>query len=290
MFDITNKKANINQNIKYMLVKTNTMFEYKNLPETLPQIEIEKILQINGHGIITEYKNNLYIFGGSYSGVTDIYNNPTEYTVNNTYINLNKTYNLISDKLVLCKNDVNSNSLIPLFEKYFTLLCENEISLNLASINSRIQNLISANNDRTIQSAKEYLSQIQNGKLGIIAENQLFDSIKNQPNHNIINIMQLVEYNQYIKSALYSEIGINSNFNMKRERLNQSEVELNSEILYPYVDNMLYSRRTFIKKLNETYGLNVTVEFNSIWDYRINNGEPISKSDITDNNSNNLGG
>ena len=56
---------------------------------------------------------------------------------------------------------------------------------------------------------------------------------------------------------------------MKRERLNTSEVEMNSEALYPLVDNMLYNRRLAVEEINEKFGTNISVEFNSSWDYRL---------------------
>src|SRR5699024_4715632 len=68
---------------------------------------------------------------------------------------------------------------------------------------------------------------------------------------------------------LYNEIGLNANYNMKRERLNTSEVEMNSEALYPLVDNMLYNRRLAVEEINEKFGTNISVEFNSSWDYRL---------------------
>ena len=47
-FDITDKKRNVQNNIKYMLNRSNIMFEYDGLPDTIPQKELELLLQCNG--------------------------------------------------------------------------------------------------------------------------------------------------------------------------------------------------------------------------------------------------
>ena len=52
---------------------------------------------------------------------------------------------------------------------------------------------------------------------------------------------------------------------MKRESLNSNETQLNDDMLHPFIDNMLKCRREALAKINEKYGTNITVEFNSAW-------------------------
>lgn len=53
-YDYKAKTRNINQLNKYMLAKTLSMFEYQGLPETIPQRELERLLQTNGYAFITK--------------------------------------------------------------------------------------------------------------------------------------------------------------------------------------------------------------------------------------------
>ena len=62
-----------------------------------------------------------------------------------------------------------------------------------------------------------------------------------------------------------NDLGLNANYNMKRERLNMGETSMNIDLLLPYVDDMLRERQTAAKKINEMYGTTVTVELNSSW-------------------------
>ena len=64
---------------------------------------------------------------------------------------------------------------------------------------------------------------------------------------------------------MFNEIGLNANFNMKKERMINREIDINTNSIYPLVDNMLDSRKTAIDKINEMYGLSITVELNSSW-------------------------
>src|SRR5699024_823443 len=146
----------------------------------------------------------------------------------------------------------------------------------LASISQRVNNLISVADDNTASSADKYLKQLEEGKLGYIFESKLFDSLQTNPMNSAGgSISDLIELQQYLKASMYNEIGLNANYNMKRERLNSAEVEMNSDNLYPLVDNMLEHRRIALEQINEKYGSEISVEFNSSWDYRINQGEDI---------------
>ena len=81
-------------------------------------------------------------------------------------------------------------------------------------------------------------------------------------------LSQLIEMHQYLKASLLNELGLNANYNMKRERINSAETELNNDGLLPMVDDMLACRQRAVNVLNEVYGLNITVEKASAWEFR----------------------
>ena len=252
-----------------MLTRTLSMFDYSGLPVTLPSVEIEKQLQKSGYTFITEVNDRLYAFQGGLGGDLNVYGEPTKITVSSPALNFSETLDIISDG-VLIKNDDMQMGVYPLYEKYNSLLIENEVTLFLTSYNTRIQQLISAGDDSTKESAELYLKKIVDGELGIIAENRLFEGVNAQSalSSNANTTTQLIELNQYLKATLYNEVGLNANFNMKRERLNSSEVDMNTDNLHPLIDNMLINRQQGIAKLNEMYGLEGAVQFGSIWKVR----------------------
>ena len=76
----------------------------------------------------------------------------------------------------------------------------------------------------------------------------------------------LIEYHQYLKASWFNEIGLNANYNMKRESINSEEAQLNSDSLLPLIDNMLSCRQQAAEKINAMFGTNISVELSSSWE------------------------
>lgn len=263
---VKDKDTAVNHYIDNYLTKTQSMFVYENLPVTIPQSELEHLLQTTGNCFVAEVDGKLYALSGSTGGVNDAYNRPTQYIVANPALNLCKTYEIGKDG-VLVKNDYYMNGLLPLIGKFAVLLTDSNISLNTAVILSRITMLISASDDKTKQSADTFMQKILDGDFSVIGESAFFDGVKLQtiPTGSSSQLMQLMEIIQYYKANLLNELGLNANFNMKRERLNRSEVSMNIDVLLPFVDNMLYERQQAVEAINEMFGTEITVDLHSSW-------------------------
>ena len=287
---ITNKKEQLSKFRADMLNKSLTMFEWKNLPDTLPAVEIEKQLQTNGYSIIAKVQGNIYAFQGGFSG-QDPYNQPTKAIVNNPSLNYNGTFT-INEDCVIIKNDDMQQGLIHIYNKYGTLLIENQITMLMTDYNYRMPFTISSKDDSTTQSAREYLQKIIDGSLGVIGEAKLFDALKVTPTNNkgVNSFADLYGYQQFIEAQLNNTIGLATNNNMKRERLTTNEIEVNKNASYPLIDNMLRNRKQAVEKINKMFDLDIDVEFSSIWngtnedDNNGNNGDsPTNIDDSTIN-------
>jgi hypothetical protein len=244
------------------------MFKYDNLPDTIPKRTLELYLQINGSCGFYDYQDNLYCLQGSLGGEPDYNYMPTIFTFSNPALEISENLK-INDECIIISNDDMYMGLYPLMRKYATMLTENEISMLMCSILSRIPTLISAKDDTTMESAKKFIKDIIDGKLGVIAESEFFDGLKSQPvaGTNYTNTLrELIEHEQYLKASFFNDIGLNANYNMKRESLNSNESQLNDDMLYPMIDNMLEKRKEGIDQVNKKFGTNITVEFNSSWE------------------------
>lgn len=266
---------------KYTFTRTQSMFVYTGLPDTIPVQYLEKYLQQNGSCCIAEVNGNLYALIGSAGGEYDEYYQPTEYTVSNPYLNLSKTFK-IGEDCVYCRNDYEANGLIPLISRYCGLMTENLLTVRLADINMRMMNLLSAPDDNTLQSAIKYLQDLEKGKLGVVGESPFFEGLKLQSNHvgSGDYMIQFIELQQYLKGSLYNELGINANFNMKREALSGEEVALNDDALMPLIDDMLKQRRTMCDELNKMFGLNVSVDYGSAWHSNVMEKQLVGQSEL----------
>ena len=278
---LKDKDQNVNNFIDTMFCKTNEMFTWKNLPETVPQAELEYLLQSNGTMFFTKVGNDFYALLGTLGGQINAYYEPTKYTVANVALNLSKMYDIEKDG-VLIRNDLRCNGLIPILSKYASMLTDCEISLNTMSILMRVMFLISASDDKTKKSAEEFMGKILNGNYSIIADSQFFDGIKAQGMTQSFSqlIPQMIELTQYIKASALNEIGLNANYNMKKERITEQEYTLNIDALMPFAENMLNCRKKAVEKINKMYGLNIEVSLNSVWE--VNQSELESETTLAD--------
>ena len=266
---------------KYTFTRTQSMFTYEGLPDTIPVQWLESYLQRNGSCCIAEHEGKLYALLGNAGGELDEYYQPTIYTVANPALGLSKTYK-IGEDCVYCRNDFDAVGLVPLVSRYCGLMTENLLTVRISDINMRMMNLLSAPDDNTLQSTKQYLKDLEDGKLGVVGETPFFEGLKLQSKGvgNGDYMIQFIELQQYLKGSMYNELGINANFNMKREALSGQEVALNDDALMPLIDDMLKQRRAMCDELNEMFGLNVSVDYGSTWHSNVVEKQLISEDEL----------
>lgn len=277
--DILDKRRSIYNYVMLMFDRTNQMFEYKGLPDTIPAYMLELYLQLNGHVCITEVNGNLYALPGGLGGAPDPYYRPTLYVLANPGLGFSASLSIenhlppfakqdTQGKCVLVRNDTNLRGLFYLFSRYATELAENDVSIRCAQINSRQQTLVTAETDAQIASANAYYDNLEKGKITAVGAKSFLDGIKaaNVSVQGANSIIQLIELQQYLKASWYNEIGLNANFNMKREYLSEEELRSSTDVLLPLIDDMLRCRKDAIEVVNSIYGTSISVDKNSAWE------------------------
>lgn len=266
-YDFTDKDYSRRTYINYMINRVLSMFKYEGLPDTIPQKYLEIYLMVNGHSVIIEHENNLYVCFGNWGGEPNEYYVPRNYIVANPYLKLFKTYT-IGEDCVLAHNDSLYYGLMPMFRRYASLLAENDITMRMVDINSRIVALIDAPDDASKAAAEKYLADIEAGKNGVAGSNSFWDGITTQPygEHNYQRLTDLIEYHQYMKASWFNDLGLNSNYNMKREAITSNESQLNDDMLLPLIDDMMNCRKLWIEQVNDMFGTNITIDWASSWE------------------------
>lgn len=274
-------KNKINSYISdYLLNNALSIFKYDGLPDNVKAVDLEKNLLRFGKILFAKWHDEFYIFSYSDTGKQNYLGEYTNYQVNNPYIQCNEVFS--DDNAVRIFNTDTHEPLINLMGMYSELLTESYITLNMADINSRIPFFISARDNATKASAEIFVKQILDGKQGVIAEQPLFESLKINPLTDHENISQIVELNKFFYSDYFQKIGLTNLYNNVHDRISATETEFTATSIYPYVDNMKRNRDTAVEKINSMFGLSVTVEFSSSWDYRIKNGENLTEKDFKD--------
>lgn len=259
--------------VRYFLARLQSMFKYDGLPDSIPQKWLENYLLCNGFCVWLKNGEDLIVTNAGIGDKPDVYYIPTKAIVTNPYTKpgVNGTYTRDVDCVVMF-NDTYAQGILPLLRKYCSMMVENEITMGVADIMARASFILSAVDDTTKASAELFLKRLFEGRLGVIGEAPFL--IGNQDKALCISdlsksddtLTNLIEYQQYLKASLYNELGLQSNYNMKREAINSNESQLNEDMLHPLIDDMLRERREALEKVNAMFGTNITVDFNSAWE------------------------
>lgn len=276
--DFKKKETIVDYHINKALIQLSSLFKYQNLPKTISERAMKLQFYINGFNVLINYENEdkqkskfdsgLYALYGGLGGEFNAYYEPQRAIIANPWLNFYKTaYN--NEDCIIVPNDALYMGLLPILKYNSKLITEAEITYRIALINTRITEILTAGDDSVRDSAVKFLEQIEEGKLGVIQDSET-DLLKGLSNiaGNVSNnrsVTQAIEALQYSKANLYNDIGLQSNYNMKRESLNASEISANIDSLLPFVDNMLETQQTYFDKVNKMFNVNIQLDYTSSW-------------------------
>lgn len=269
LYDFKNKDKALFNLISDMFKITLDMFHWENLPSTIPERELEILLQMRGSCIVAQHQGNLYALGGNLGGDCDAYYIPKYYIVANPWLKLNKQFERDVD-CVFGVNDRMWTGLVPMMERYGTLSLETDLSIYDADILERLHALLRCANDSEKAAFEVLLDRLTKGELAsaiVSDEWATGDGMTTLPfaGDSTKTITELIELRQYIKASWFNELGLNANYNMKREAINSNESQLNEDGLVPLVASMLECRQQFADKINDMFGTDISVELSGAW-------------------------
>ena len=277
-YDFKDKDTALYNEYNYVLNILSEVFKFEGLPETIPDKIMFMMTVSNGYTFVTNKANgkDAYVYRCILSSgeqvPCDPYYIPKRVIITNPYQGENGYFaNLDREKDgVLLKADPLMQGIIPIISKYNTSIVEADLTINMLNILTRASALATAGDDNVKDAIDEFFKNLEDGEYASIVDGTFDDEngIKVQPlNQASANsaITQAIEYKNYCDAKRWNVLGINANFNMKRESINESEAGLNDMALLPYIDLMLSTWQENIKKLNEYFGWNATVKLNSSW-------------------------
>lgn len=277
--DLSDRHAIAQDYYAQFVNRLDSMFKWKGLPRTIPENVLERYLKLNGwcgigevpatqiNSSQLEIEPGLYCFFGGLGATPDEYYRPTEIILANPILG-SRSYKIGKD-CVWAKNDSLARGISHILSRYSHLLAENDISIHVAQVTSRIPFVFTAETDSEIESAKLFVKQAEEGKIGIVKSSAFNNGVTPRPTGSETSgnyLKALIELHQYLKAQWYNDLGIGAQFNMKRERVNTAETEANSPSLLPLVDEMLKFRKKICKDVNEMFpGQSWSVELDSAW-------------------------
>lgn len=255
---------------KKKLVNTaSSVFTWENLPDTIDENYLTTELIFNGIIGIINTPDGVRAVRGNWGGESNEYYKPTEFIYANPILgsgnpeigkDIAVMFLTTADNLQNGCDTATRDGLKNLIDSTACLLADNQLSLNIAQKNTRLMLVASADNEATSNSAEQTLKSMYNGEPYKVVTSKFGDTFTVEPLVNskpAESMQQLIENYQFIWSTFLQELGINSNFNLKRERLVQAEVALNSECMDTLVDDIERNVNIGVDMCNSLFGTDI---------------------------------
>lgn len=283
---IDDKDALIRKYFADALKKILTMFKYEKIPETISPRTIELFI-LSGSARVFRKDDKWYVANGNQYGVNNFDYLPPDAILTNVGLNFFKSRKIayewnkedvkkdIEKYVFVVPNDELFWGLFDEIQTYAEMQTECLLTLKFILYNNRIPVVANVMSDETKTSFENFYSDIVDGKtFNAISGTKLLDSIKSfdvaQFNQHTTNqLKDVIECMQYLKASFENNIGLNANYNMKRESLNDDEIALNDDNLLPSIDEMLKCRTKIFDLINECSGEEIfKIDLDSAWKNR----------------------
>ena len=264
------------------------LFEYDNLPEGIPQREIELNLLMTGHAVIL-HKNDgtlftpltsLYGYDEYYQPTMAVFANPVVVQAHQYKIGVECEViynNKLKDSLYYIKADGGLNTFV---KRYARQLADIESTLNIYTVNARLTSYPVANDGNVMESLKLFFKKLALGKRAIISDNSIIEEFRNV-DINRSNIGDGVNdwliARDKILEQFYRDLGVKM-YNPKKAQVTDDEVESNTQLLMISTDDMLKEREEGLERVNNMYGTNISVRLNPKYNIEEVNGNDTAQN------------
>lgn len=290
------------------------MFDYKNLPKEIKNRSqfIELYLMHGGVCGFGKWKstnpavNDTYGFCiGNPSGDPDPYNIGTEFVGAS---NKSEMYGTLSDapnlnnasdnKIVLCYNN---SFMSPDFEiRWFAeLLTEIDISIRVLVLNARACKVSKVSSSIEQAKLQECFNSTEDGKPHVyFSDNSVEKLLTGEEELNNVmdltdatlsdKIQYLVKLKDDVERWFHTDYGHSMDTSGKLAQQSVEEINKSAGIAYITPNDMLTCRKKFVSEINETFGLNIEVDFSESW--KVEHDEVLGTNDDESKESGTDGG
>lgn len=241
------------------------LFTYTGLP--FPQHELEYRAIISGYaGVVRDKKRGIMTAWGGMSGVTQYTDIFTRFTY--AAPTASGGQKIIGTDAVILRNTSMMDSLYTWLLRYADLYAHGDISLRMALINSRYQDILKTTDSSKSETIKDWYKGLYNGELlAIIDDMPLSEFTDGEGSIKTLNLTKTgqVDFTRYteleneLTRSFYRELGIRWNKD-KKANLVSGEVEQDNMLLEFNICDMLKTREEFCEEYNRVFGGNVSVK------------------------------
>ena len=263
---------------KYLLQKAISVFKWKNLPEDWDEDYFKYTLYGLGYIAVLNTKSFGVICQGGALGGYNLYYRPSYIIVTNPLIKESITAYINKDCAVI-KLQPDYSSIMDIVSYYADQMALGAEALGMNLVNVKTGVVFPADDKALAESYKKMFDKINSGDPAVVVGKKLFDQegkpawfpfVQNMKQNYIAS--DILSDMRKIEAMYDTDIGIPNANTSKAERLIVDEVNANNVETAAKCELWLESIRKGVKKANEFYGLNISV------DWRVD-----PKTDIKDN-------
>lgn len=236
-------------------------FRWLNLPEGMESHFFEKPLWEIGACCFTGGTRDFahIVLPASAEGKFNIYYEPTTYRLQGYDFSEKRTV----DNSVFIKNNLLALPSAPMFHRYARRIFDIQQTIDINLFHYRSPVLFGVKNS-DIESVKNVLADMVEGKLAVFHDKNFeIDGVKAFNITGDFVIDKLYQYKRRMVSEVMSLLGFSNNEIEKKERMIVDEINANNELTdNGYVLTMFDERKKACDKINEMFGLNISVEIN----------------------------
>ena len=286
------------------------LLDFSGIPETIDETFLKYCIFIMGKavffrldqdiidqkqsGVIPLKSGDLVAMNGNTANTQTAYYMYRDVLVTNPAFS--KSYNLtpgIDCEVVYCTEPdkfklYGYGGLYKLIARTATILADNDLSINIIQKNTRLTNVLGADDEPTRISAEAAVQAMYEGKPYMVAQKSLVSDLASFPMTQTTankDIVQLIEARQYIYSHFYESLGLQTHDNMKKERLITEEINDNEELSALNIDDIIDTVQQGLERVNAMFGTNISVSLNPIIQkaHEMDETEPADdREDLTD--------
>ena len=257
---------------RYLMQKIFSVYEF-SIPDEWDKDYFRYTLFCIGFGAVLNTDKYGVIFQHGTPSGYNVYYRPTRVMVANPA--LNKSYMLnIGEDCEVIKLTPDWRGCLDIVSMYGDMLALTLETFSINIVNSKLSYVFAAESKTMAESMKKLFDQVASGQPAAFADKALFTDdgepkwMEFQQNlkQNFIGL-DLLEAMTTIENKFNTAVGINNANLQKRERLLTDEVNANNQDIKSLCSVWLDSMTDSMKKVNEMFGLNLSVKLKETEEY-----------------------
>lgn len=262
-----------------------SMFNYTNLPDSIPPDIIEKYLALDGQCYFTKLNGELVVMRGGREGNLDVYGRGTNFICTSPVGEVHGTIDV--DGVEMWNNNTHTPDYY--ISRYSHYLSEVDLSLEYNVKWSRLNPIPIAKDSNSKKAIMSALDNMEKGKTETILSNNIsldgtgnIDILNLTDVKNIEKVQYLTQLHDELEKRIYTRYGLATGGKEKLAQVNSEELhntDTNAQVT-PY-DRLKY-RKDALEKVNSLFGTNIGVEFATPW---VNQFATMPSYDLMDESS-----